>query len=346
MMAAFARNQWYVAAYGREVGRELFARTVLGEPIVFYRTESGEVVALADRCVHRRFPLSESRLEGDRIICGYHGFTYDRAGSCVSVPGQTPDPPHRAGSVLPRGRAGLVRLGLDRRPRPGRPGRDPARAVARRSGVHHGERDGTARRAVRAARGQPARPLPRDLPARRLHRHAGGRGHPHHHGGRRGPRHHLRQPAHGRRGVPAVLREVHRHRRPDHALAGHRVPPALPVPAAQPDRAGRRAAERRRHRPRRLPRRGRLRDHAGDRAQHARLLGGGPGLRARGPGRVGLPGREQPHGGAAGRATRSTSSNACIAAEPEGYQELSVNIDTGGLAARRILAKLAAGVPS
>jgi phenylpropionate dioxygenase-like ring-hydroxylating dioxygenase large terminal subunit len=89
VMAAFARNQWYVAAYGREVGRELFARTVLGEPIVFYRTESDDVVGLADRCVHRRFPLSESRLDGDRIVCGYHGFTYARAGSCVSVPGQT-----------------------------------------------------------------------------------------------------------------------------------------------------------------------------------------------------------------------------------------------------------------
>ncbi|WP_326834141.1 aromatic ring-hydroxylating dioxygenase subunit alpha [Amycolatopsis rhabdoformis] len=87
-MAAFARNQWYVAAYGREVGRELFARTVLGEPIVFYRTESGDVVALADRCVHRRYPLSESRLDGDKVVCGYHGFTYDSAGSCVFVPGQ------------------------------------------------------------------------------------------------------------------------------------------------------------------------------------------------------------------------------------------------------------------
>ncbi len=84
----FVRNQWYVAAYGRELGRELLGRTVLGEPIVFYRTESGEVVALADRCVHRRFPLSESRLDGDTVVCGYHGFTYDRAGTCVSVPGQ------------------------------------------------------------------------------------------------------------------------------------------------------------------------------------------------------------------------------------------------------------------
>lgn len=84
----FVRNQWYVAAYGHEIGRELFGRTILSEPIVFYRAESGEVVALADRCVHRRFPLSESRLDGDTIVCGYHGFTYDQSGTCVFVPGQ------------------------------------------------------------------------------------------------------------------------------------------------------------------------------------------------------------------------------------------------------------------
>ena len=84
----FARNQWYVAAYGRDIGRELFGRTVLGEPLVFYRKQSGEVVALADRCVHRRFPLSESNLDGDNVVCGYHGFTYDGTGACVAVPGQ------------------------------------------------------------------------------------------------------------------------------------------------------------------------------------------------------------------------------------------------------------------
>lgn len=87
-MTAFARNHWYVAAYTHEVGRELLARTILGEPIVFYRTEDGSAVALADRCVHRRYPLSESRLDGDTIVCGYHGFTYDRGGACVFVPGQ------------------------------------------------------------------------------------------------------------------------------------------------------------------------------------------------------------------------------------------------------------------
>jgi hypothetical protein len=44
-------NQWYVAAYGSEVGDALFARTICGEPIVFYRaardfaTEDEEVSA-------------------------------------------------------------------------------------------------------------------------------------------------------------------------------------------------------------------------------------------------------------------------------------------------------------
>ncbi|MDG4818677.1 aromatic ring-hydroxylating dioxygenase subunit alpha [Micromonospora sp. WMMD956] len=85
---AFARDQWYVAAYGAEVGRDLLARTVLGEPLVLYRTGAGAAVALADRCVHRRYPLSESRLDGDTIVCGYHGFTYDPTGACVFVPGQ------------------------------------------------------------------------------------------------------------------------------------------------------------------------------------------------------------------------------------------------------------------
>src|SRR6266540_494013 len=90
-MTTFPRDQWYVAAYGREIGTELFARTICGEPILFWRTETGQVTALAERCVHRRFPLSQAptRLVDDQVICGYHGFTYGADGRCVAVPGQT-----------------------------------------------------------------------------------------------------------------------------------------------------------------------------------------------------------------------------------------------------------------
>jgi phenylpropionate dioxygenase-like ring-hydroxylating dioxygenase large terminal subunit len=90
-MTTIPRDQWYVAAYGREIGHDLFSRTICGESILFWRTEAGQLTAMSDRCVHRRFPLSQapSRLVGDSVVCGYHGFTYGADGACVAVPGQT-----------------------------------------------------------------------------------------------------------------------------------------------------------------------------------------------------------------------------------------------------------------
>ncbi|MDX8052401.1 aromatic ring-hydroxylating dioxygenase subunit alpha [Lentzea sp. BCCO 10_0798] len=100
-MSGFPRDQWYVAAYGSEIEHDLFTRTICGEPILFWRTRDGAVTAMPDRCVHRRFPLSQkpSRLVDDQVVCGYHGFTYDASGKCVAVPGQTRIP--RTARLLP-----------------------------------------------------------------------------------------------------------------------------------------------------------------------------------------------------------------------------------------------------
>ena len=100
-MSWFPRDQWYVAAYGSEITHDLFSRTVCGEPVLFWRTRDGVVTAMPDRCVHRRFPLSQapSRLVDDQVVCGYHGFTYDAGGRCVAVPGQTRVP--RTARLLP-----------------------------------------------------------------------------------------------------------------------------------------------------------------------------------------------------------------------------------------------------
>ena len=89
----YLRNAWYVAAWSREVGREPLARTLLDEPIVFYRTQDGAPVALQDRCCHRHLPLSLGELIGDELQCGYHGLRFDAAGACVAVPGQSAIPP-------------------------------------------------------------------------------------------------------------------------------------------------------------------------------------------------------------------------------------------------------------
>jgi vanillate O-demethylase monooxygenase subunit len=92
-MAMFVRNTWYVAAWDHEVGRALLARTLLGVPVVLFRSEDGTPVAFEDRCCHRNAPLSVGRLKGDEVECGYHGLRFDRTGACVAVPSQTLVPP-------------------------------------------------------------------------------------------------------------------------------------------------------------------------------------------------------------------------------------------------------------
>jgi len=88
----FLFDEWYVAAFADELGQSLLARTILGKRLVFYRTQAGVPVALADRCAHRSYPLSLSTMDGDTIVCGYHGFRYDAAGDCIEVPSATKCP--------------------------------------------------------------------------------------------------------------------------------------------------------------------------------------------------------------------------------------------------------------
>ncbi|HWD96486.1 MAG TPA: aromatic ring-hydroxylating dioxygenase subunit alpha [Acidimicrobiales bacterium] len=82
------RDHWYVAALSSEVSSRPLSRQILGEHVALYRTESGVAVALADRCPHRGYPLSLGTVVGETLVCGYHGFTFDCEGVCVEVPGQ------------------------------------------------------------------------------------------------------------------------------------------------------------------------------------------------------------------------------------------------------------------
>lgn len=84
----YPRNQWWIAAVSDEVNRDIFERKILGENIVFYRTEAGQPVAMQANCPHRHYPLAKSKLVGDSIQCGYHGFTYGSDGGCKLIPSQ------------------------------------------------------------------------------------------------------------------------------------------------------------------------------------------------------------------------------------------------------------------
>ncbi len=81
------RNQWYVIAFSKDVTRTPFRRSILGDPIVLYRTESGSPRALFDRCPHRGMRLSNGgAVIGDAIQCNYHGLQFGPDGRCVKVP--------------------------------------------------------------------------------------------------------------------------------------------------------------------------------------------------------------------------------------------------------------------
>lgn len=91
-MSAFeyVSNCWYPLGFSAEFPvAELQGHKIANRPIVVWRSEQGEVVAFDDRCCHKRFPLSESKLlDSGHLECAYHGLCYDTSGQCVAIPSQ------------------------------------------------------------------------------------------------------------------------------------------------------------------------------------------------------------------------------------------------------------------
>ncbi|GAA4823487.1 aromatic ring-hydroxylating dioxygenase subunit alpha [Nocardioides caeni] len=108
-MTSYPKDCWYVAATRDEldeVGNDFLARRIADCSVVFFRLSDGSVAALEDRCAHRPYPLSAGHREGDLVVCGYHGCTYDATGRCVRVPSQDTPPSGalvRAFPVVERG---------------------------------------------------------------------------------------------------------------------------------------------------------------------------------------------------------------------------------------------------
>lgn len=94
---------WYPVAHSHEVTARPLATRLLDERLVLYRLSDGSVAAARDICYHRGVPLSLGHVEGDEIICRYHGLRYDREGRCVCIPA------HPGGTISPRLRLDMYR---------------------------------------------------------------------------------------------------------------------------------------------------------------------------------------------------------------------------------------------
>ncbi len=83
----FLKNTWYVGAWANELSSDKpFARTILGEQVLFYRDAEGQPVVLSNICPHRFAPLHKGRLENGVIECPYHGLAFGANGHCVRNP--------------------------------------------------------------------------------------------------------------------------------------------------------------------------------------------------------------------------------------------------------------------
>ena len=87
---------WYPVAFSYEVKDEPIAARLFGDDLVVFRSQSGVVGVLEDRCPHRNVPLSIGRMKGDTIQCAYHGWEFDAEGHCKHVPALQRQGEHRS----------------------------------------------------------------------------------------------------------------------------------------------------------------------------------------------------------------------------------------------------------
>jgi phenylpropionate dioxygenase-like ring-hydroxylating dioxygenase large terminal subunit len=108
-------KHWFPIAREQDIGEKPVATRLLDVKLVIYRTGQGIHVA-RDLCPHRGVPLSMGWVEGDEIICAYHGLRYGTDGRCSKIPAQpnvVPSDRFRA-TMLPLAlRYGLIWTCLD-----------------------------------------------------------------------------------------------------------------------------------------------------------------------------------------------------------------------------------------
>jgi len=77
----FCRGWWYVGAqHDVSAPGQFMTTTVVDQDVFVIRTQTGELRAFYNVCRHRAHRLLEGKGCRDKIICPYHGWTYDSGG--------------------------------------------------------------------------------------------------------------------------------------------------------------------------------------------------------------------------------------------------------------------------
>jgi len=87
---AVLRQYWQPAALAEELvsSRPVVPVTLLGEELVLFRDNSGNLGLIGRRCPHRGVDLCFGRREDNGLRCPFHGWHFDTSGQCVEQPGE------------------------------------------------------------------------------------------------------------------------------------------------------------------------------------------------------------------------------------------------------------------
>ena len=114
-MGRLMRRYWQPVALSSELadsdGAPIRLR-ILGEDLIGFRDTDGNVGLVDAFCPHRRAPMFFGRNEERGLRCVYHGWKFDRSGTCVDMPSEPPDSLFKTkvtiGAYPTREAAGLV----------------------------------------------------------------------------------------------------------------------------------------------------------------------------------------------------------------------------------------------
>lgn len=84
------RRYWQPAALTVELEgeRPVAAVRLMGEDLVLFRDNEGELGLIGRQCPHRGADLCYGRREDNGMRCPFHGWHFDRTGQCVEQPGE------------------------------------------------------------------------------------------------------------------------------------------------------------------------------------------------------------------------------------------------------------------
>jgi phenylpropionate dioxygenase-like ring-hydroxylating dioxygenase large terminal subunit len=74
-------DDWHPVLLARDLRGKPLCVCLFGVNYVLFRTRSGRIGALLDCCPHRHMRLSLGRVEGEQIICPYHGWRLSPSGA-------------------------------------------------------------------------------------------------------------------------------------------------------------------------------------------------------------------------------------------------------------------------